>query len=266
MPGWMDHFCRWCSLQTWPTAPEEHLPTEKFQVPPGSELRVEVGQAKCYITITSGNAEVFGAVLQSHRRIELQHTKIAIFTYEGCSSVLEGFPAEPGCVPLLRLRVLEAAFSATLECVSCNGAAGACTTHTSASRPSTHHSFADCILGSLHSRLCTPCRAHVCRYVSDETPMHAYLNAAFIVNNQRKLARDKRPGPVVAVVGPHDCGKTSLTTILLNYAIRSGWNPLLVETDVRHGMITVPGALSAVQVRPQLLFCLVTPGHCVSHS
>lgn len=79
--------------------------------------------------------------------------------------------------------------------------------------------------------------------------MNAYLNAANIINNRRKAARDIRPGPVVAVVGPHDSGKTSLCKILLNYAIRSGWNPLLVEADVRHGMITVPGALSAVQVR-----------------
>jgi polynucleotide 5'-kinase involved in rRNA processing len=86
------------------------------------------------------------------------------------------------------------------------------------------------------------------RYISDDTPMHAYLNAAFIINNQRTAARDIRPGPVIAVVGPNNCGKSSLTKILLNYAIRSGWNPLLVETDVRYGMITVPGTLSAVQV------------------
>ena len=93
------------------------------------------------------------------------------------------------------------------------------------------------------------CALCACRYISDETPMHAYLNAAYIVNNRRKVARDVKPGPVVAIVGPQDCGKTSLTKIMLNYAIRSGWNPLLVETDVRHGMISVPGTLSAVQVR-----------------
>jgi hypothetical protein len=77
--------------------------------------------------------------------------------------------------------------------------------------------------------------------------MNAYLNVAHILGNRRKEARNVKAGPVVAVVGPNSCGKTSLIKILVNYAIRSGWNPLLVETDVRHGMITIPGALSAVQ-------------------
>jgi N-terminal beta-sandwich domain of polyadenylation factor len=77
--------------------PEEHLPTERFQVPANAELRIEIGQARCFITLTAGNAEIFGAVLQSHRRIELQNTKIAIFTYEGCSISVDGFPEEPAC-------------------------------------------------------------------------------------------------------------------------------------------------------------------------
>jgi polynucleotide 5'-kinase involved in rRNA processing len=80
--------------------------------------------------------------------------------------------------------------------------------------------------------------------------MSAYLNSAHIINNQRTAARDVKPGPVVAVVGPPESGKTSLVKILANYAIRSGWSPLLVETDVRCNMSSMPGTLAAVQVRP----------------
>ena len=87
-----------------------------------------------------------------------------------------------------------------------------------------------------------------CRYISEETPMNAYLNASHIINNQRKLAREIRPGPVVAVVGPPSSGKTSLVKVLANYAIRAGWNPLLVDTSVQQNLITVPGALAAAQV------------------
>jgi polyribonucleotide 5'-hydroxyl-kinase len=80
--------------------------------------------------------------------------------------------------------------------------------------------------------------------------MSAYLNSAHIINNQRTAARDVKPGPVVAVVGPPESGKTSLVKILANYAIRSGWSPLLVETDVRCNMSSMPGTLAAVQVHP----------------
>ena len=79
------------------TAAAPHLPTESFDVPANSELRVEIGAESCYITITAGEAEIFGAVLQSHRRIELQQTKVAIFSFEGCSISLEGFATEPAC-------------------------------------------------------------------------------------------------------------------------------------------------------------------------
>ena len=78
--------------------------------------------------------------------------------------------------------------------------------------------------------------------------MEAYLNASHIINNKRKVAREIRPGPIVVVVGPPCSGRTSLVKILANYAIRAGWNPLLVDTSVEQNLISVPGALSAVQV------------------
>lgn len=76
--------------------------------------------------------------------------------------------------------------------------------------------------------------------------MAEYLNAAHIINNQRAKARDSgAAGPSVAIVGPPDVGKSTLATLLVNYAIRQGWTPLLVDTDVGAGMITLPGCLSA---------------------
>ncbi|KAL4162974.1 hypothetical protein KRP22_015251 [Phytophthora ramorum] len=52
-------------------------------------------------------------------------------------------------------------------------------------------------------------------------------------------------GPRVLVCGPVDSGKSTLTHILANYALRLGEKPTLVELDVGHGCLSVPGTLSA---------------------
>jgi N-terminal beta-sandwich domain of polyadenylation factor len=67
---------------------------QRFIVQPRSELRVEIGEAEAFITVTEGTAEIFGAVVQLHRRLRLVQCKIAIFTYDGCCVTLEGMPSE----------------------------------------------------------------------------------------------------------------------------------------------------------------------------
>lgn len=34
------------------------------------------------------------------------------------------------------------------------------------------------------------------------------------------------------IVGPTDVGKSSLCRILLNYAVRSGWSPAMIDLDI----------------------------------
>lgn len=34
------------------------------------------------------------------------------------------------------------------------------------------------------------------------------------------------------VVGPTDVGKSTLCRILLNYAVRSGWSPVMIDLDI----------------------------------
>ena len=48
--------------------------------------------------------------------------------------------------------------------------------------------------------------------------------------------------------GPTDVGKSSLSKILCNYAVRKGWNPLFVDLDLGQGGITCPGTVGAVPV------------------
>ena len=98
-----------------------------------------------------------------------------------------------------------------------------------------------------------------CVYETDETPMVQYAN----VHNVLQKARDKaakseanagggvekgKGGPRCMVAGPVDVGKSTLTKILANYAVRAGNTPLLVDLDIGQGMITVPGTVSTVLV------------------
>lgn len=45
------------------------------------------------------------------------------------------------------------------------------------------------------------------------------------------------------VVGPADVGKSTLTRILLNYAVRMRRRPILVDLDVGQGHISIPGTI-----------------------
>lgn len=57
--------------------------------------------------------------------------------------------------------------------------------------------------------------------------MQVYLNTHYVLDKRRKLAKEdvnaRMAGPRVLVVGNADVGKSSLTRLLLNYAIRTGW-------------------------------------------
>ena len=49
-------------------------------------------------------------------------------------------------------------------------------------------------------------------------------------------------------VGPTDVGKSTVSKILLNYAVRLGRKPIFVELDVGQGAISVPGTIGAMMV------------------
>lgn len=84
-------------------------------------------------------------------------------------------------------------------------------------------------------------------YVSDETPMSAYANLHFAFEQMRVRALrdlhgspssddDQHPNsqpPRVLILGPENSGKTSISKILSNYALRvaQNWSPLLVNLD-----------------------------------
>ena len=90
-------------------------------------------------------------------------------------------------------------------------------------------------------------------YKSEMKEMKTYANLHAYLQQCRREARDgdaaRARGPRILVVGPPSTGKSSLVRVLLNYAVREGERPLLVDLDVsktRHSFIA--GALGACAV------------------
>jgi len=86
-------------------------------------------------------------------------------------------------------------------------------------------------------------------YVAKETPMILYLNAHGGLETLRRTAEsDGKRGPIAMIVGPTDVGKTTLSRILINYAVRLGRCPIYVDLDVGQGSISVPGTVGAMLI------------------
>ncbi|KAJ2605027.1 Cleavage polyadenylation factor subunit clp1 [Coemansia sp. RSA 1722] len=85
-------------------------------------------------------------------------------------------------------------------------------------------------------------------YVAEETPMSSYINVHMGLQQLRVQAhgeKDSEAAPRVMVVGPEDCGKTSICKILLNYAVRMEESPVFVNLDPAEATVAVPGTISA---------------------
>ena len=92
-------------------------------------------------------------------------------------------------------------------------------------------------------------------YTSDETD----ANVAFVnTHAQLEALRDEAAaaiaagtttstggdGPRVMIVGPPECGKTTLAKILVAYACKVGRTPLMVDLDPMDNSLSVPGSLT----------------------
>jgi GTPase SAR1 family protein len=77
--------------------------------------------------------------------------------------------------------------------------------------------------------------------------MVSYVNTHFALEKLRDESsqRKSQGGPRVLIVGPSNSGKTSLVKLLTAYAIRMGQQPMVINTDSREGLLSIPGSLTA---------------------
>jgi polyribonucleotide 5'-hydroxyl-kinase len=81
-------------------------------------------------------------------------------------------------------------------------------------------------------------------YISKESPMRMYLNTHAALEQLRGRAEaESARGPRIMIVGPTDVGKSTLSSILVNYATRVGRTPMLVDLDVGVGQMSIPGTM-----------------------
>ncbi|KAK9885900.1 hypothetical protein WA026_013774 [Henosepilachna vigintioctopunctata] len=86
-------------------------------------------------------------------------------------------------------------------------------------------------------------------YVAKETPMVVYSNCHAALEFMRNEAeKENCKGPTVMVVGPCDVGKSTVSRILLNYAVREGRRPIYVDLDSGQGQISIPGTVGALLI------------------
>ncbi|RQM30209.1 hypothetical protein B5M09_000306 [Aphanomyces astaci] len=89
---------------------------------------------------------------------------------------------------------------------------------------------------------------------SDETPMPPIVNIHTQLDQIRRHALETRgAGPRVLVTGPSDTGKSTVSRILLNYALRMSMKPTFVDLDVAHGSLSVPGTVAATPLEMNCL-------------
>lgn len=85
-------------------------------------------------------------------------------------------------------------------------------------------------------------------YISSTTEMRNYLETHAYLEQRRYFAKwNEQRGPIVMIVGPPDVGKSTLTRILLNYAIKQRRKPVMVDLDVNEG-IYLPGTMGSAIV------------------
>jgi len=92
-------------------------------------------------------------------------------------------------------------------------------------------------------------------YVSDETTANvAYVNthAQLEVLRDEALAKEGA-GPRVLIVGPPECGKSSLAKVLIAYATKLGRTPLWVDLDPSDNALSVPGTLAVAPISTSAL-------------
>eukprot|EP00985_Skeletonema_marinoi_P004638 scaffold2012_cov128-Skeletonema_marinoi.AAC.4 len=192
----------------------------RHTLPPESELRIEVPFGiTCTVTLrggsssssannSGGSAEIFGAEIPPERPIRLTATKVAIFTWHGCT--------------------LDVSDEDKLDIVYVS-----------------EETDANVAYVNTHAQLEAMRDEALAALLPATNPQQGMLS-----DNKNDGDNDNSDveGPRVLLVGPADCGKSSLARVLSSYAVKLGRTPLLVDLDASQNMLSVPGTMAVCPI------------------
>nr|CAD7574586.1 unnamed protein product [Timema californicum] len=217
---------------------EKDSNVQEFKLDSDCELRFEVESKneKVTLELKNGMAEIFGTELVKGKSYHFTTgAKIAVFTWQGCTLELRGkidvnYIAKE--TPMPGWVVSRDTDTMLDRCVG-----------EQENWSSSVQTLQRNIIprqGPLNSPLfaCT-----------QPAPQIMYLNVHAALEQLRRSAEaGNTRGPITMVAGPTDVGKSTFCRLLLNYAVRMGRRPILVDLDVGQGQISVPGTIGALLV------------------
>lgn len=90
-------------------------------------------------------------------------------------------------------------------------------------------------------------------YEAPASLMRERINLNHILEQMRNVALShKICGPRVFVTGNRESGKSSFCKTLVNYALKLGWSPILVDLNLTKNLISAPGCISAALIEEPL--------------
>eukprot|EP00181_Compsopogon_caeruleus_P002504 CAMPEP_0184686526 /NCGR_PEP_ID=MMETSP0312-20130426/22801_1 /TAXON_ID=31354 /ORGANISM="Compsopogon coeruleus, Strain SAG 36.94" /LENGTH=487 /DNA_ID=CAMNT_0027141693 /DNA_START=25 /DNA_END=1485 /DNA_ORIENTATION=- len=93
-------------------------------------------------------------------------------------------------------------------------------------------------------------RAEDVVYTATETPMPQYVNVHAVLHQMRLQAKDKgKVGPRVLIAGPASTGKSTLTRILVAYAVKTDSRVVYLQLDTADASMAIPGCIGATIVQ-----------------
>ncbi len=177
-----------------------------------------------------GTAELFGTELAIDKTYRCLNRKCAIFSFQGCDVQVDGIPT----VAYISEETPMVAYANTHAALETKRTAVSAVTAGSTPTPA--------LVSSSSTTTTAPSS-------SSSSAAAAAAGGGAVSSAPASALAAGRYGPRVMIVGATDSGKSTLASILCNYALRAQRTPIYVDVDVGQNALAPPGCVAACQLQ-----------------